>query len=249
MAAGNSLWHLITETDAISKAVLLILLCMSIAIWTIFLCKAYLFYTKKRDMKLILEKMRYARTINEIVVIAHQQGVSLPGSGAAEFVSQSVGSIKTVLADYAQIYGSDSTGVLDQIRPLIEQEVDIHVAAEEQYIPLVSTSAVISPLLGLLGTVWGLIHAFISISQTQVADIATVAPGIAEALITTLAGLVVAIPAVVMVNYLTANVVHTEQQLLRIADQMMRVVQRSITYKKEDICVDLAVGGQKELQQ
>jgi biopolymer transport protein ExbB len=63
-----------------------------------------------------------------------------------------------------------------------------------------STTASVAPLLGLFGTVWGLVHAFMNIAATQSADITAVAPGIAEALITTIAGLLVAIPALVMYN-------------------------------------------------
>ena len=80
--------------------------------------------------------------------------------------------------------------------------VDAIVVHEESYLPFLSTSAAVAPLLGLFGTVWGLIHAFMRISEKQVADITTVAPGIAEALVTTLAGLFVAIPALIMFNYL-----------------------------------------------
>ena len=131
----------------------------------------------------------------------------------------------------------------------MEQNIEDILHKEQSYFLVLSTGFAISPLLGLFGTVWGLIHAFISISEKQSADIATVAPGIAEALTTTLAGLIVAIPAVVMVNYVTAQIVHIEQQLVRIADYVMVVVQRSIIHKKENICVDLAVGEQKEVQQ
>ena len=77
---------------------------------------------------------------------------------------------------------------------------------EESYLPFLFTSASVSPLLGLFGTVWGLVHAFIRISEKQSADITTVAPGIAEALITTLAGLLVAVPALVMYHYLIAQI-------------------------------------------
>jgi biopolymer transport protein TolQ len=60
---------------------------------------------------------------------------------------------------------------------------------------LLATAASVSPLLGLLGTVWGVMFAFMNIGQTGTASIAAVAPGIAEALLATIAGLVVAIPA------------------------------------------------------
>ncbi|MCX5924948.1 MAG: MotA/TolQ/ExbB proton channel family protein [Candidatus Dependentiae bacterium] len=245
MVAGNSLWHLVVQTDAISKSVLVSLLFMSILIWTVFLCKAFLFYRKKRDIQAMIEKLSSVRTFNELIVMAQQNKDTLPGY----FLAQSVVSIERVLEHEQSGYQSSRAEIKEHIRAALEQEIDLLVIWQEQYTPLLSTSAVISPLLGLLGTVWGLIHAFMSISQTHTADIATVAPGIAEALTTTLAGLIVAIPAVVMVNYVTAQIVHIEQQLVRIADYVMVVVQRSIIHKKENICVDLAVGEQKEVQQ
>jgi biopolymer transport protein TolQ len=96
----------------------------------------------------------------------------------------------------------------------------------EEYLAVLSSSAAVAPLLGLFGTVWGLIHAFIRISETQVADIATIAPGIAEALITTLAGLLVAIPALVMFNYLHTKTRALEQQLITLADRITFIFQQ-----------------------
>jgi len=92
--------------------------------------------------------------------------------------------------------------------------------------PIFTATIAISPLLGLFGTVWGLIHAFMRISEKQSADIATVAPGIAEALITTLAGLMVAIPAVVMLCYLQSQVRALEYYALRLADTLSMTLSR-----------------------
>jgi biopolymer transport protein ExbB/TolQ len=83
-------------------------------------------------------------------------------------------------------------------------------------------------LLGLFGTVWGLIHAFIRISEKQAADITVVAPGIAEALITTLAGLIVAIPALIMYNYLIVRVRHIETQMVQLADRIAFIAQQTL---------------------
>ena len=97
----------------------------------------------------------------------------------------------------------------------------------EEYIAILSSSAAVAPLLGLFGTVWGLVHSFMRISETQVADIATIAPGIAEALITTLAGLIVAIPALIMFNYLHTKTRALEHGLISLADRMTFVLQQA----------------------
>ena len=79
----------------------------------------------------------------------------------------------------------------------------------------------------------GLIHSFMDISQKQAADISTVAPGIAEALITTLGGLLVAIPATVMYYYLKGQIHQLEERLYSMADTFM-----SIVHHVEEKCVE-----------
>ena len=100
----------------------------------------------------------------------------------------------------------------------------------ETYLPILGTSAAASPLVGLFGTVWGLIHAFVNISQEKSADIAVVAPGIAEALTTTLAGLIVAIPAMIAFNYFSNELRKQEQQLSHLTDRYLSILKQ--TYLK-----------------
>ena len=74
------------------------------------------------------------------------------------------------------------------------------------YLVVLAITAMVSPFLGLLGTVWGIMIAFLDIAARGSADISVVAPGIADALITTLVGLSVAIPAVIGYNYLSNRI-------------------------------------------
>ena len=83
---------------------------------------------------------------------------------------------------------------------------------------LLATTASISPLIGLLGTVWGIMYSFINIGQKGNASIDTVAPGIAEALITTMAGLCVAIPAMVGHNFLSGAINNCMDYIDRISE-------------------------------
>jgi len=108
----------------------------------------------------------------------------------------------------------------------MEQTTAQLVAAEESYISILSMSVSVSPLMGLFGTIWGLIHAFVRIGEFQSADIATVAPGIAEALITTLAGLMVAIPAAIMFNVVTNRLRDFERQMFLLTDAVASILQR-----------------------
>lgn len=76
----------------------------------------------------------------------------------------------------------------------------------EKGLPLLATIGSISPYVGLFGTVWGIMHSFLSLANQQQATLAAVAPGIAEALIATAMGLVAAVPAVVAYNHFSASV-------------------------------------------
>ena len=97
----------------------------------------------------------------------------------------------------------------------------------ESYLPILGTSAAVSPLVGLFGTVWGLIHSFVNISQEKSADISVVAPGIAEALTTTLAGLMVAIPAMIAFHYFSNELRKQEQQLDHLADKYLSIIKKT----------------------
>ncbi len=87
------------------------------------------------------------------------------------------------------------------------------ISRMEKRMIVLSTTVSVSPFLGLLGTVWGIMSAFLSIGVTGSADLASVGPGIAEALITTAAGLAVAIPALIAYNFFVDNIRRMDEQL------------------------------------
>lgn len=92
------------------------------------------------------------------------------------------------------------------VRRAAERVAYAEVEKLEKYLMLISTTVTVSPFLGLLGTVWGIMSSFWNMTKLQSANLTVVAPGIAEALITTVAGLAVAIPAVVFYNSLVRKV-------------------------------------------
>ncbi|MCC2637962.1 MAG: biopolymer transporter ExbB [Moraxellaceae bacterium] len=104
----------------------------------------------------------------------------------------------------------------------IEEAASHVIHGLERYLSLLGTIAVISPLLGLLGTVVGIIEAFMAVTATGLNDPALLAGGISKALITTAGGLVVAIPAMVMHRYFTRHItsvaVEMEQQAIKLVD-------------------------------
>lgn len=96
----------------------------------------------------------------------------------------------------------------------------------EQGLPLLASIGSVSPYIGLLGTVWGIMNAFMGLSQVQQASLAAVAPGIAEALIATAIGLFAAIPAVLAFNRYSAKSEAVYQQRILFAEELTGLLQR-----------------------
>jgi biopolymer transport protein TolQ len=94
---------------------------------------------------------------------------------------------------------------LEALRMVLSKEIGAERDIMARYLPWLDTIGSVSPLLGLLGTVIGIMDAFIGIAAGGSGNISAVAPGVAEALITTVAGLVVAIPAVMAYNILVSR--------------------------------------------
>ncbi len=224
MVMGNALWQLIKQSDSVTQLVLFSLLAMSIACWTIFFYKLWLMRTKKKQLAAAVSQIKIVNNLDQLLEVAPQFAGTMPGY----FISRNLTTLKGVLEMRKD---GEHTPMTQQQWNLIEQSmmqtVDDMVATEESMMSFISMSAAASPLLGLFGTVWGLIHAFVRISEKQSADIATVAPGIAEALITTLAGLMIAIPAVMMFSYLSTQIKTMEHSLMTLADRMNFILHKS----------------------
>ena len=222
---GNSIWHLVSQTDIVSKLVLLILLIISVLCWAVFFYKIILFSIKKRQVLRVVTELKKTTSFEEIVSVSARYKDTLPGY----FLSKNINFLKNMLvidpdAGKAEI-GQREWELFQQH---MDQNIEEILYHEQSYLPVLSTGAAASPLLGLFGTVWGLVHAFVRISEKQSADIATVAPGIAQALITTLAGLAVAVPALVMFNYCTSQVRKIDQMFTMLADRLILKIQKHV---------------------
>jgi len=212
--SGNSLWQLVYQSDAVSKFVLLVLFIMSVICWTLFIGKLALLYLKKKQFDAVNKKAQKAKNITDLIEITTHAASTAPGY----FIAKNITFLKEILQGNLQ--QNINKNEWELIERHIDNTIDSLLLHNEEYLSLLSSSAAVAPLLGLFGTVWGLVHSFMRISETQIADIATIAPGIAEALITTLAGLIVAIPALIMFNYLQTKTRSLEHSLIILADRV-----------------------------
>ena len=99
----------------------------------------------------------------------------------------------------------------------------------EHWVPFLATTASVTPFIGLFGTVWGIMTAFQGIAETGSTNLGAVAPGIADALITTALGLFAAIPAVMLYNYLSNRVRQFGSQMDDFAMEFLNICERNFT--------------------
>ena len=220
--AGNSLWALISQADFISRVVLITLVIMSVVCWGIFLYKIALLRIKRVQFDKAQSLLSSVHSVSDLYNVAQQLHNTAPGY----LLGYGVMILKNLL--HAEDKKFIDEKEFELVQNSMDQALQELVTQEEEFLPVLSTSASVAPLVGLFGTVWGLIHAFMRIAERQSADITTVAPGIAEALITTLAGLVVAIPALVLYHYLQLQARKNETKLIAITDRFEWVVKRSL---------------------
>ncbi len=224
---GNSLWGLILKSDVMSKGILITLLITSIMCWTVIFYKIIMFSMKQKQLENAMKKMQHVTSLDQLVTLAHQEEKTIAGHIITHQLNAAKDSLKR--SNKKQLSQFDVSLLEDQRAATIEHLLYI----DNGYLSFVITAAQASPLCGLLGTVWGLMHAFVSISHKQSADIVTVAPGIAEALLTTTAGLVVALPALVMFSYLKSRVITLEYCMITLSDAIQKVITHALLEVKE----------------
>ena len=232
----NVIWSLIFQSDFLTQMVMSVLFAMSVICWAIALYKLILLKIKQEQCRYVLDKIKQCTSLAAVLQVAQDHKKTLPGYVLVQ-----------LLSFYKQAQESQS---IELYQAQVDSLLDDVMYNEEAYTPVLSISASVATLLGLFGTVWGLIHAFVRISEQQSADIVAVAPGISEALITTIAGLFVAIPALVLSQYIIVRMRSLEYQLITIVDKVAMLVRLSMSSHNatKDTFVQSAIQDQKDMR-
>lgn len=200
-----NIFRIFLDSSTAAQAIMLILVIFSIWSWAIFLKKSFEFSRVKRRTKKFLSSYIFRKEIKEWENYGHQLTDNPHGrvmaSGLDEFKKLKVRVSAQLLHQKDQQKERGFINELsDNIRLAMERTKIDEVARLETSLPTLSTFVSVSPFLGLLGTVWGIMLAFLEIRARGSAHITIVAPGISDALITTVYGLLVAIPALIFYN-------------------------------------------------
>lgn len=128
--------------------------------------------------------------------------------------------------------GASEDVVVDNVRRALRQGVAMELGRLNRSLPVLATAANTAPFIGLFGTVWGIMNSFHAIGLMKSASLATVAPGISEALIATAMGLAVAIPATIAYNLFLGRLGGIETLLDNFAGAFLNRVQREINVQR-----------------
>ncbi|MEP9347601.1 tonB-system energizer ExbB [Xanthobacter sp. KR7-225] len=222
-AAANGLlphdlspWGMFMAADLVVKAVMIGLAFASILTWTVWLAKSLEIAFARRSVARTLAALRAAPTLVEAAR-------DLPlGKGAAP------ATVRAAVGEWRHSEGLPADGIKERVAVALNR---IEAAAGRRMAVgtgILATIGATAPFVGLFGTVWGIMNAFIGISKAQTTNLAVVAPGIAEALLATAIGLVAAIPAVVIYNVFARAIAGYKASLADTSAEVMRHLSRDL---------------------
>jgi biopolymer transport protein TolQ len=222
MSNELSILQLVLNASWTVKLVMLLLVGVSIASWAAILRK--LFSIKRvNSLNEEFERDFWSGTsLNDLYAAAAQNAkVSGPmerifASGMREFTKLRERRI------------SDPGTLLDGARRAMRASFQREIDAVETHLSFLASVGSVSPYVGLFGTVWGIMHAFVGLGALQSVTLATVAPGIAEALVATAIGLFAAIPAVVAYNRFARDIDRVAIRLETFIEEFSNILQRNL---------------------
>jgi biopolymer transport protein TolQ len=233
------------QSDILGRLILLVLFALSIFVWSVILRK----YLAFREAKLRSEEFNRAyRKYSEDPLALVESNQYFDESPFYSICDATLDDLITLLKRKGIIedpYKSNEVKVklnvgnpqlskdeLDTIGKSIDSTISDEVLGLEKNLNLLATTAAASPLLGLLGTVWGILIAFQDMARQQSASIEVVTQGISTALVTTVVGLMVAIPSLVMYNYMVNIIRRFETEMENFSSEIIVDIERR--YLKKD---------------
>lgn len=213
-----SIISLVLHASGVVQAVMAILLLFSITSWVIIFRRGVDLVRARRALESFEQRFWSGIDLNELYKSQPERPLGAAHvfhAGFREFNRQ-----VTRLKEVGSIMGSVERGM----RVALSREE----ARNGQHLSILAIISSASPYIGLFGTVWGIMGSFQSLSLSQQATLATVAPWIAEALIATATGLFAAIPAVIAYNRLSSSVDHLQTRYEDFAEELYAILERNL---------------------
>jgi biopolymer transport protein TolQ len=219
MNSDMSILSLVMQASLVVQLVMAGLLLVSLASWTVIFGKLFGLKRVRGGNEDFEREFWSGRSLTEMSTEIERRADAAPmarlfASGMREFLKLR----ERRLDGPAQLDGARRA-----MRASFQRELD----TVESHLSFLASVGSVSPYVGLFGTVWGIMHAFVGLSNLEQVTLATVAPGIAEALVATAIGLFAAIPAVVAYNRFARDIDRIAIQMETFMEEFLNILQRN----------------------
>jgi biopolymer transport protein TolQ len=218
-----SILHLIFNASLVVQAVMALLLFVSVGSWYFIFQKMFSIRRARRETEQF-ERTFWSRADLAALYQSATSGRHRTGSMERIF--------EAGFRDFVKLRGqraTDSQALVDGARRAMRATYQREIDQLESHLAFLASVGSVSPYVGLLGTVWGIMHAFRGLANVSQATLASVAPGIAEALVATAIGLFAAIPAVVAYNRYSHEIDRLSIRFESFIEEFLNILQRQAT--------------------
>ena len=222
-----SVWSLISHASLVVQLVMLTLVAASVISWVMIFQRSTAIRAAKRALDNFEDRFWSGIDLSKLY---RQAGSNPdPDSGLEQIFRAGFKEFSRL----RQQPGVDPDAVMDGVSRAMRVAISREEEKLETALPFLATVGSTSPYIGLFGTVWGIMNSFLGLSQVQQATLATVAPGIAEALIAPAIGLFAAIPAVIAYNRFSARGEMLIGRYYTFADEFQAILHRKVHTSEE----------------
>lgn len=217
-----SMWSLVSNASVVVQLVMLSLLGASVMSWVLIFQRSNMLRAAKKGLEEFEERFWSGIDLSKL----YRQVSATPNidSGPEQIFRAGFKEFSRL----RQQPGVDPSAVMDGVSRAMRVAISREEERLDQSLPFLATVGSTSPYVGLFGTVWGIMNSFRGLAQVQQATLATVAPGIAEALIATAIGLFAAIPAVIAYNRFSARGETLIGRYYTFADEFQAILHRKV---------------------
>jgi biopolymer transport protein TolQ len=218
---------LISHASSVAQGVLVLLALMSVVSWYVIGTKwLYLARAYRRSLSFVEGFWRSQRLDD-----TWRESESSPPSPVSEVFRAGYVELAKLRKQRTEAGGEATApethlGDIESIERALSRARTMAITQMETKVPFLATTASAGPFIGLFGTVWGIMNSFRNIGAKGAANLATVAPGIAEALVATAIGLVAAIPAVMGYNYLSRRIRVISAEMETFTNDFLNIIRR-----------------------
>jgi biopolymer transport protein TolQ len=223
-ASFQDIWRMVAGAGPVVKLVMVVLLLFSVICWAIIIYKLIQVRKARRQSYYFLETFWKSRSLAAV----YNEARAYEASPVAQIFRVGYEELTRLRKNK-----SEHPQSMDNIQRALRRAAGAESTRLQRFLSFLATTGNTTPFIGLFGTVWGIMGSFHNIGLTGAANLASVAPGISEALVATAAGLAAAIPAVVAFNQFSSRIRVLDAEMTNFASDFLNILERDMMKKAQ----------------